>query len=60
MIQPIVIRLSDRDGDLNFYTKTTPILVTLIDFNRNQNRTISNGIIIDQYINEDSIIIEEI
>lgn len=42
MIQPIAIRLIDRDEDLNFYTKVTPVCVTIVDFNRNQCRRIYN------------------
>ena len=58
MIQPIAIRLIDRDEDLNFYKLVKPINVTIVDFTRNQNRTINNTIIITQTINEENIIIE--
>ena len=58
MIQPIAIRLIDRDEDLNFYKLVKPINVTIIDFTRNQNRTINNTIIITQTINEENIVIE--
>lgn len=42
MILPIEIKLIDRDADLNFYTKVTPVCVTIVDFNRNQRRRIYN------------------
>ena len=42
MIRPIEIKLIDRDADLNFYTKVTPVCVTIVDFNRNQRRRIYN------------------
>ena len=42
MIRPIEIKLIDRDVDLNFYTKVTPVCVTIVDFNRNQRRRIYN------------------
>lgn len=42
MILPIEIKLIDRDNDLNFYTKVTPVCVTIVDFNRNQRRRIYN------------------
>ena len=42
MIRPIEIKLIDRDVDLNFYTKVTPVCVTIVDFNRNQHRRIYN------------------
>lgn len=58
MIQPIAIRLIDRDEDLNFYKLVKPINVTIVDFTRNQNRTINNTIIITQTINEENIVIE--
>lgn len=58
MIQPIAIRLIDRDEDLNFYKLVKPINVTVVDFTRNQNRTINNTIIITQTINEENIVIE--
>ena len=58
MIQPIAISLIDRDEDLNFYKLVKPINVTIIDFTRNQNRTINNTIIITQTINEENIVIE--
>ena len=32
MIQPIAIRLIDRDEDLNFYKLVKPINVTIVDF----------------------------
>ena len=52
MIQPIAIRLIYRDEDLNFYKLVKPINVTIVDFTRNQNRTINNIIIMAQTINE--------
>ena len=58
MIQPIAIRLIDRDEDLNFYKLVKPINVTIVDFTRNQNRTINNTIIITQTINEENTVIE--
>ena len=58
MIQPIAIRLIDRDEDLNFYKLVKPINITIVDFTRNQNRTINNTIIITQTINEENIVIE--
>lgn len=58
MIQPIAIRLIDRDEDLNFYKLVKPINVTIVDFTRNQNRTINNIIIMAQTINEENIVIE--
>ena len=58
MVQPIAIRLIDRDEDLNFYKLVKPINVTIVDFTRNQNRTINNTIIITQTINEENIVIE--
>lgn len=58
MIQPIAIRLIDRDEDLNFYKRTLPICVQIVDFNRNQNRTINNTIIFTQTINEENIVKE--
>lgn len=58
MIQPIAIRLIDRDEDLNFYKLVKPINVAIVDFTRNQNRTINNTIIITQTINEENIVIE--
>lgn len=58
MIQPIAIKLIDRDEDLNFYTRLTPVTVTVVDFNRNQNRTINNVIVFTQNINEDNIVVE--
>ena len=60
MIQPIAIRLIDRDEDLNFYKLVKPINVTIVDFTRNQNRTINNTIIITQTINEENIVIENL
>ena len=42
MIRSIEIKLIDRDVDLNFYTKVTPVCVTIVDFNRNQRRRIYN------------------
>ena len=42
MILPIEIKLIDRDNDLGFYTKVTPVCVTIVDFNRNQRRRIYN------------------
>lgn len=60
MIQPIAIRLVDRDEDLNFYKLVKPINVTIVDFTRNQNRTINNTIIITQTINEENIVIENL
>lgn len=60
MIQPIAIKLVDRDEDLNFYTRLTPVLVTVVDFNRNQNRTINNVIVFTQNINEDNIVVGQI
>lgn len=59
MIRPITIRLIDRDEDLNFYKKVKPIKVEIVDFNRNQNRTIVNTIVFTQEINEDAIVIEQ-
>ena len=58
MIQPIAIRLIDRDEDLNFYERTLPICVQIVGFNRNQNRTINNTIIFTQTINEENIVKE--
>lgn len=58
MIQPIAIKLIDRDEDLNFYTRLAPVTVTVVDFNRNQNRTINNVIVFTQNINEDNIVVE--
>ena len=58
MIQPIAIRLIDRDEDLNFYERTLPICVQIVDFNRTQNRTINNTIIFTQTINEENIVKE--
>lgn len=58
MIQPIAIRLIDRDEDLNFYKKIRPICVQIVDFNRNQNRTINNTIIFAQTINEENVVKE--
>ena len=46
-MQPIEIKLIDRDEDLGFYNNIRPICVKITDFTRSQQRRPTNTLIVD-------------